>query len=146
MITKTIVQTETIVQYVDKVKEVEVPVYFYIDRPTIKTVVEVNLKDWESYSILQDFISSDNTSGILYVVESFDCDDYAYTLRARAAVIGYYLSTVPVSPQEYYKIFGTALDSKYDYHMMNMARVNNRIYLVEPQTDQIFDYGLIDLP
>lgn len=127
-----IIKEVPVIQTVETVKEV--PVYVMRDK---------QLADFESRSALIEWLTSDSTNRQTWIAESFDCDDFAYQLQTSAEQAGYHLSAIPISPADYLELFKEPL--QYDFHVMNLARIGNNLYLVEPQTDLVSYYGFLDV-
>lgn len=105
----------------------------------------VQITDWESAEELVQFILEDDTNERQWTRDTFDCDDFSYQLRDRALAKGKYLSVVYVAYDEYNSRFDPDLSANgYSYHMINMARVGNTLWLIEPQTDDLEILGDVD--
>ena len=130
--------------YVEKVIEVEriVEVAFEV----VRTVL---LTDWESPDELAKFLADDNTDKhFIFRSDSSgsvkfngQCEDFAMQLRDRAMAKGKYLSVEVIPPGEYAFQFGVWGGS---YHAMNMAIIGNEFWLIEPQTDRMWQAYFLD--
>jgi len=100
------------------------------------------LEDWESLDELNKFLEEDDTDRVVYAransqgVIVFDqcCVDQAEHLRDEAAKIGRNLEVIPLTPNEYRRIFGAY---KKEYHAVCMARIGDYFYAVEPDNDTV---------
>jgi hypothetical protein len=88
--------------------------------------------EFGSFSELKAWLAEDDTDSTLYIYGSgcileYDCDDYAVALSRNALADGYAVSM---------EIEGT--------HMLNSTIIGNNIYLIEPQTDEVWLWGYRD--
>lgn len=85
-----------------------------------------NLATMESF---KKFLEHDNTNKYKYTGDpGFDCDDYASILQGRASIPGW--ATVPI---------GTIWCSKPAHALNLFVDENRKIWLVECQTDKVFE-------
>ena len=89
-------------------------------------------KEFESLDALKAWLAQDDTDHAIYIfgsgcLKNYDCDDYAVALVYNALQDGYSVSTEIV-----------------DDHMMNSTIIGNEIYLIEPQTDEVWLWGKRD--
>jgi hypothetical protein len=89
-------------------------------------------KEFESLDALKAWLAQDDTDHAIYIFGSgclinYDCDDYAVALVYNAQQAGYSVST---------EIVGD--------HMINSTIIGNEIYLIEPQTDEVWLWGKRD--
>ena len=107
------------------------------------------LQDWESIDELQQFLDDDDTSDTLILVAGNNgvitldgvCEWYALQLRDRAMSQGKYLSIQILHPKEYRKWYG---EYTQDYHAVCMARIGSELWLIEPQTDKVWQAYVFD--
>ena len=118
-------------------KVVEVDKFIFVEVPPVEKVIYKTADDNWTITELVTFAQNSETRKRTWVYEVQDCDDFAGQLRDEALLIGKYLSIVTVDRNIYYRIFGTSFDTFYDYHVMNMARVGNQYYYVEPQNGMV---------
>ncbi|KYC46767.1 MAG: hypothetical protein AMQ74_01759 [Candidatus Methanofastidiosum methylothiophilum] len=105
------------------------------DRTVQEEVVEIQgMRDFNSLSELKIFLLQDPTDWENYKESTNDCDDFARTLVSRAADKGFIISLQLVSPEQYHEYFGKTLSGN---HMICSAIVRNKIYFIEPQTDEV---------
>jgi hypothetical protein len=113
------IQTTTIEHHVEyqvkyQVEYIEVPVY-------------PSLREFASIRELRNWLKQDLTDTIPYEKRIQDCDDYAIELVKSASADGYQI--------------GITMNRK---HAMNFAIIGNYVLLVEPQTDEIIEWGTLD--
>lgn len=87
------------------------------------------LWNFESYGQLLQFLQEDATDNLTYVIDKFDCEDFAYTLSRNAQAKGYEIGL---------------LISDKPWHMRNFTVIGNVIYIIEPQTDNVTKGCFID--
>jgi len=97
-------------------------------------------REFQSLDELKSWLAEDNTNAIhlisgeyawegTWVDPDYDCDDYATTLMRNALEDGYLVSTQI---------------SVFTQHMLNSTIIGNRIYFIEPQTDEVWLSGYRD--
>ncbi|MFC2060396.1 response regulator [Chloroflexota bacterium] len=74
------------------------------------------------------FVKADSTEVSSY---QYDCDDYALELQKRALKDGYLMSA-------------TIIEKEDQLHMINLVTIGNKVYYIEPQTDEVWFYCDID--
>ena len=81
------------------------------------------------------------TSGLFFFItedglevssDQYDCDDFALALQQRASRDGYLMSV-------------TITQKQNKPHMINLVTIGNDIYYIEPQTDEVWFYGNLDV-
>lgn len=112
--------------------------------PEVGNPIEVirQLEGWNSLVELADFLSSDNTDKQIFA--SLDhpdgnntCALYAFRLRLNAETVGKYISWQLISDADYELLLSGELPD-YD-HIMCMASIDGKFYLIEPQDDKIWE-------
>jgi hypothetical protein len=88
-----------------------------------------NPREFESLDALKAWLAKDNTDKAVYIFGSgcltgYDCNDYAVALVRNALLDGYLIS---------FQVQGN--------HMLNSTIIGNKIYFIEPQTDEVWFYG-----
>lgn len=96
-----------------------------------KPSVVSNLREFHSEQELKDWLAVDRTDLNKYVPNQFDCEDFARMLQGNALSSGYIVS-----------IALTQQDSQL--HAINVALIGNKLYWIEPQTDQFSFWGYTD--
>lgn len=92
-----------------------------------------------SLSFLEDFLEEDDLDKYGYIEEYFDCDDFGWALKGRAAEKGIPLAVVATCASQ-----KPAGDNGLEKgaHMLNlfitMEEGELKAYVVEPQTDEIW--------
>lgn len=91
----------------------------------------------ETYSLVSledftNFLQIDNTDEYAYIPERFDCDDFSYVLKGRAAESGICLGVVKINQWE-----------EGQNHLINLFVTLDEEgklegYLIEPQTDDVW--------
>jgi len=110
----------------------------YVDREIIKEVIvekPIELREFTSLEELKTWLAEDDTDEYLHLVagndgvarpsDKYDCDDYALQLQYRAANSGFLISA-------------TIIEESGRPHMVNLACIDNDIYYIEPQTDEVW--------
>jgi len=123
-----VVETKTVI------RETEVPVEVVVKEP-------LELCEFSSLEELKVWLTEDDTDEVYYIFcdesgraefkwsERWDCDDYAFQLQRRALEQGYLMSVEITKNQT---------------HLANSTPIGNKIYIIEPQTDEIIGSVLID--
>jgi hypothetical protein len=90
---------------------------------------------FDSKQELQNWLLLDQTDSLWYNDKTFDCEDFALLLQRNAFKDGYIISC-----QYQYN------DKECYYHILNVAYIpnDNCIYIIEPQTDNIWKLCNID--
>lgn len=127
-----VVETHT-VQYIERpVTEVK-----YIER--IKNV-PVELRNFSDLNELKQWLA-DKSNVTTFHFQSpgttVDCDDYALELQYEALAEGYIMSFQVIGESEYNAIFKTPLPPSQSLHAVNLAIIDNSVYYIEPQTNEI---------
>jgi preprotein translocase subunit SecG len=83
-------------------------------------------KEFKSVDELKAWLAQDDTDNTLYIfgvgcISNYDCDDYAVALVRNALSDGYLVS----------------LQIERD-HVLNSTIIGNKIYFIEPQTDEVW--------
>lgn len=83
-------------------------------------------------------IAADHTERLSFRNYLFDCDDYALQLSASISkYVGQYLT--PPAPWPFGQITGRKFNGKKDSHTCCICVLEERVLLIEPQTDFIWD-------
>ena len=117
-----------------------------------------NPKQFSSLQELKNWLASDDTNTHKYS-KDFDCDDFALMLQQHAKDDGYKIDIQTVYFDDWgYDAYGD-LWFYYNYHYywpglpglkfkcyhaMNTAIIGNSIYLIEPYTDEVLFWCLVD--
>ncbi len=112
----------------------------YVDREVVKEVLvekPVTLRQFASLEELKAWLAGDDTNeyvhlfagknGIVQASDRYDCDDYALQLQQRAANSGFLISV-------------TIIQQQGKPHMINLACIDNDIFYIEPQSDEVWFY------
>ena len=113
----------------------------YVDREvTVNRTLA--LRDFDSLEELEIWLVLDDTNEYVYLFadasgevardERYDCDDYAIQLQRRAVSSGYLMSVTLVD------------DPGQGPHMVNLAVIGDKVYYIEPQTDEYWYYCDLD--
>lgn len=103
-----IVEVERIIE-VEKIVEIDVP---------------MEVKPFKTLFELYVWLERNKINENVYIIDDYDCDDYAIDLVRAARKDGY-------------EIFICATD----LHMFNMVFINEAWYFIEPQTDEVVYVG-----
>ncbi len=89
------------------------------------------LHNFSTLEELEQFLAQDDTDSHEYIKNDFDCDDFAHDLQEHAFERGYIMNCqiLPIGGLR---------------HMMNMAIAGNKIYYIEPTTDEITFVHYVD--
>jgi hypothetical protein len=112
----------------------------YVDKEVVKEVLvekPVTLRQFASLGELKAWLAMDDTNeyvhlfagkdGVCQTSDRYDCDDYAFELQQRAANSGFLISV-------------TIIQQHGKPHMINLACIDNNIYYIEPQSDEVWFY------
>lgn len=88
------------------------------------TMDDYGYKEFRSVAQLKIWLGNDDTDQMEWINNTFDCDDFSRMLVDHARADGYKVYTYNVA-----------------YHMKCMTTINGIIYGIEPQTDNIINYG-----
>jgi len=129
---------------------------FYFATPNVRSAVYLQefespeeLQDWLDRTVVVEFVAAsdgnigfDVPSGRLLGLDfaTSDCDDYARELQRKAMYDGYILS---LALTDEYGIIGRTKVAS-EYHMGNLAVINNGMWYVEPAKAQITYLGDVD--
>jgi hypothetical protein len=128
--------------YINIPVEVEKPVYItQIVEKSVPVVLQnfpdmVTLADWITKNTML-FASFDNTGTIDFsgqVSSNYNCVDYATRFQELAMKDGYILNTQIINNR---KLNGYIVTDIPGTHMINLARIEEKFYTIEPQTGQI---------
>jgi hypothetical protein len=123
--------------------------------------------NFDSLSELEAWLAGDDTDSYTYIPDTFDCDDFALTLYEHAREDGYIIYFQVVDYElvydegawswyieegyypYYYHEFNFWTDEDLGGvgepdHAMNVAIVGNDVYLIEPQTDNVWLWCCLD--
>ena len=83
-------------------------------------------KEFKSFDELKAWLARDDTDNTLYIfgagcISNYDCDDYAVALKRNALLDGYSVSL--------------QIESN---HMLNSTIIGDKIYFIEPQSDEVW--------
>ena len=104
-----------VVEEVPLIVEVEVPVVVEVEKE-----VKPEFRLFESVEELEIWLDSKPIT--IVSSDDWDCEDYALDLQRMAYEDGYVISTELVLG---------------DLHMVNLARIGNKLYLIEPQSHKV---------
>jgi len=90
------------------------------------------VREFRDEEELKLWLSQDNTDSNEYIVNQFDCDDFAKLLQARAYADGYVMSVALVTQGE------------NDWHFDNGCFIGNKFYYIDPQNDRYWMRCQID--
>jgi len=98
------------------------------------------LTDWQSMDELKEFLDEDDTDRHRFIKLNSDgrgkfnksCVDLAEHLRDKATEYGKHLEVLVITTGEYNRVFGK---SKSAYHAINLARIGDYYYAIEPDND-----------
>jgi len=95
--------------------------------PTIQITANgeepADLHEFASVEELRFWLRADETNWAGYVIQTHDCDDFAYDLVKNATRDGYFVTLY--------------LDTEAG-HLMCAAKIGNSVFIIEPQTDNIY--------
>ena len=123
---------------------------------------ELNFTDFSSLTELEQWLVQDDTDEHEYILDDYDCDDFAYDLMVSAFKSGYKMGTVAVyygddldyvviDNYTYYNVTLAYAPAGSDYylfgnHMVNIAYVGDTGWvLIDPQTDWYVSLGTHEL-
>jgi len=139
--TATVIVEKPVIQEVEVIKEVIEKEIEY--RDVVKEVMvekPIEQREFQSKAELLKWLADDNTDSNVYhflkdntTVSSreYDCDDYALDLQQKALNDGYLMSA-------------TIIEKDNEFHMINLVTINNEVYYIEPQTDEVWFYAFRD--
>jgi len=132
---------------VQETKTVEIPVEIIKEVEVIKEVPR-ELREFESSDELKEWLEQDDTDKyeiMRLVIDSnmsgtFTgggcCEDYAMHLQESALSDGYIVSFSTINWNEYNALFTEKQCSLGEKHALNLTIIRNKVYLIEPQTDE----------
>ena len=120
----------TVTEYVKRVQRVPIELRNFSDLKELKQW----LKDRKNVTTVR-FQSPDTI---------VDCDDYALELQHEALADGYIMSFEVIGEGEYNALFKTSLPTSQSLHAINLAIIDNDVYYIEPQTDEIVLVAQLD--
>lgn len=82
---------------------------------------------FKSIEELQEWLIADLTNEHEFMYDSYDCDDFAFDLAISAISDGYWIGLASTKN-----------------HMFNFVIIGNNVYMIEPQTDEITEWGTLD--
>ncbi len=128
------------VQYVEK----PVPVTQYIERVQQVAIELRNFNDIEE--LTQWLKDRKNVTTVIFQSSNtiVDCDDYALELQHKALADGYIMSFEVIGESEYNALFKTPLPTSQSLHAINLAIIDNSVYYIEPQTDEVVLVAQLD--
>lgn len=94
------------------------------------------LRNFNSTRELMTFLTIDQTNleALRYDESNNNCVHISLKLQERARRSGYIMNVLVISPEEYYRLFGKRLSTN---HMICSTLIENSIYYIEPQTNQV---------
>ena len=122
--------------------EVETPI-FYPEYVEVEKEIIIPLEDWNSLDEVKAFLEQDDSDRHLYLISgepfSGQCENKAFTLEDRAEAIGKRLETETLTRTEYIIYYGNdgGLNA-WDRHMLCKALIDNDVWFVEPENDEIW--------
>ena len=120
----------TVVEYVERVKRVPVELRNFSNLEELKQWLE----DKKNITTVR-FQSPDTI---------VDCDDYALELQHKALADGYIMSFEVIGESEYNALFTTPLPPSQSLHAINLVIIDNDVYYIEPQTDEVVFVAQLD--
>ncbi len=134
-----VVETHT-VQYIDRpVTEVK-----YIER--IENV-PVELRNFSDLNGLKQWLEDKSNATRVYFQSpdtTVDCDDYALELQYEALADGYIMSFQVIGESEYNALFTNPLPPSQSLHAVNLVIIDNSVYYIEPQTEEVVFVAYLD--
>jgi hypothetical protein len=100
-----------------------------VQAPTEPTIIYKNPKPFPDLSTLITWLVNDNTDEQMYVTDTHDCDDFAMDLQKAAMEDGYIINVQ-------FDLEGS--------HALNSVIINEGVFFIEPQTDEIMNIGTLD--
>jgi hypothetical protein len=132
----------TIVKTVNK--PVEVETVKYVER--IKEV-PTELRNFNGLEELKGWLGDNRNMTVVRFQDDnslIDCDDYALEMQYKALADGYIMSLEVIERFEYNKLFETELLPGQSLHAINLAIIDNDVYYIEPQTDEVAFVAQLD--
>ena len=123
------------------------PVFAWDDNMVAKD--RETLRDWDSVLELECFLALDDEPLLLIVGTDGsvklggNCEDYSFQLRNRAMEWSRILDTEIITGYEFNRMYRRTAGYNV-IHMLNKAVIGNEVWLVEPQTDEIWLYAYLD--
>ena len=147
---QTVLVTETKVEY----QPVERTVIQYVDKPvsTVEYIervekVPLELHNFSNLEELKQWLEDrENTTTVRFQSPDtvVDCDDYALEMQHKALADGYIMSFEVIAGSEYNVLFTTPLPPSQSLHAINLAIIDNDVYYIEPQTDEVVFVAQLD--
>lgn len=105
-------------------------------KQAVESLHPIELREFTSLQELEDWLEQDKTDATLYFTGEmdlsnphskygYDCDDFAYCLQKSALAQGYLMST-------------EIIVKNGEQHMINSTIIGNKIYFIEPRTDEVW--------
>jgi hypothetical protein len=88
---------------------------------------KTHFREFSSVKELKDWLTANDVNEMEYIPEIYDCDDFARDLMLDALSDGYLVST-----------------ELWSCHMLNSTIIGNKVYTIEPQTDEVQFVGGLD--
>ena len=131
-----------------KWKEPEPELVYLEAEPVIETVaVPVELRDFNSTGELENWLSENHIDEAVMLYangQRFDCDDYARRLIKDARADGFQLWFQVLLPDYRRPDTGERVTDSDEAHALCSAIIGNRLYFIEPQTDDYWFVAKMD--
>jgi len=92
---------------------------------------EPRFQEWQSATELRAWLKQDLTDERVYIIDTYDCENFAMDLAMAAAQDGYYIGL-------------RALIMNGQWHMDNFAVVGNHVYKINPANDYCVRWEVLD--
>ena len=126
----------------------------YIEKPVIVTEyvervqrVSVELRNFSDIEELKQWLKDrKNVTTVRFQSPNIivDCDDYALELQHKALADGYIMSFEVIGESEYNALFKTPLPPSQSLHAINLVIIDNDVYYIEPQIDEVVFVAHLD--
>ena len=100
--------------------------------PKQETVMIDELRGFTSVGQLEAWLAADDTDEQIYVEETHDCDDFAIDLQKAGIADGYLINLEFIVTEDV-------------GHVCNAVIIGNEVYFIEPQSDEVWLVGFVDL-
>lgn len=134
-----LVETHTIEYIEETITETE-----YVD---VVRTAPVKLRNFEDLEELERWLRGRNNNTTVRFQQAdmvLDCDDYALEMQRKALEDGYIMSFEIIGRSEYNELFKNTLPPGQSLHAINLAIIDNSVYYIEPQTDEIILAAYMD--
>ena len=137
---------------VEVIKEVSIEKIIEVPVEVIREVEVIKeLRDFASIEELGPWLIKDAPDRHIFLKANSDgvvkltgvCEDYALQLQNRAFDDGYKMSIQILYDEQYYEHYGTHLKNG-QYHAINLVRIGNEFWYIDPKTDEFWLAGYLD--